>query len=121
MPQAWATPTRICRNLRPPETGMGVPCGTSVVEPSWPSTFRPQQYARLSVVSPQVNRSPVLTCSQRCPPTTATGRVLQGLPQSCGPSNTLPIPSWPQVLRPQQKARPSVVTPQVWVPSPNPL
>ena len=55
--QVWAKPAETFRKASPPPTAIGKPTLERVVTaPSWPSLLLPQQYARESVVIPQVWR-----------------------------------------------------------------
>lgn len=54
--------------------------------PSWPLSFAPQQYARLSVATPQVWLPPALSCFQSTDVLTAVGLVERLL---------LPVPNCP--------------------------
>src|ERR1051325_3281432 len=72
--------------------------------PTSPNALNPQQYAALPAVSPQVCRyAPASTLTKLTPPATGVG-VVRTL--------SVPSPSWPSPLAPQQYAALLVVTPQ---------
>src|SRR5947209_7515595 len=74
-----------------------------VPTPSWPKSFRPQQWAAAVGTNAQV--CPFrLTAAKVSPPATSRGldRVV-----------VVPSPSWPRSLDPQQYPELAVVTPQV--------
>jgi hypothetical protein len=58
-------------------------------------------------VNPQACSRPVARALKRRPPETATGVELLVVE---------PVPSWPDVLSPQQYAAPALVSPQVYEP-----
>ena len=71
----------------PPTTSVGVVLSNKELVPSpiCPNELRPQQYATLPIVTPQVCPSPALTEPKVCPPTTSVGVNLP---------TWVPSPSW---------------------------
>src|SRR5436190_4576527 len=79
--------------------------------PTWPFSFLPQQYVAPLSVRPQVVSPPALSATNRRPPLTATGFVLQtpnAASHRSGPV-LVPMPSSPNAFHPQQYAVPLAV------------
>src|SRR5688500_13917512 len=66
--------------------------------------FAPQQYVSPPVVIPHVNAGPAVIFANESVLETSVGVEVK----------TVPVPSWRQSLLPQQNARLSVATPQLW-------
>src|SRR3569623_1040633 len=96
-------PTEIAVQFVAVPTLVGVVSGVALVEPAWPWSRRPQQYAVWSVRTAHTGPAPTLTWAQTVPPAIATGVG--------GGSVLTALPSWPYWLLPQHWSAPVVRTP----------
>ena len=88
-----------------PTTSTGVALSTAVPLPSWPPSLAPQHLTPPPAVTTQVLMPPAAIATTGPPrPTTSTGVRLPAV---------VPLPSWPERLRPQQLTPPAIVSAQV--------
>src|SRR6476661_5114436 len=97
----------MAENAWPPLTGTGTRCVADDESPSSPAASLPQHQASPPEVRPQECDMPDASAAKRTLPTGVAGVTSRVLPS---------VPSCPRSLPPQQNARPSSASRQLWPP-----